>query len=177
MTCWACQHPKCSGDGCEARQPVARVGKYTCEKCLYPPCNICKTTPRPQGGGSKYKCHIMPEWVCPGCKTSCRKCGGVSKCTCEKCLYPPCHICKTTPRPCRTSMYKCHIMPEWVCHGCKTNCAKCGRACLEKKTEGRTREEGIGLCDACLLPPCPTCGKARPKDMRRYWASVLQLWT
>ena len=133
MTCWACQHPKCSGDGCEARQPFARVGNYTCEKCLYPPCHICKTTPRPCRT-SMYKCNIMPEWVCPGCKTNCRK-------------------------------------------ESKTNCGKCGRAYPEKRPDGRKREEGIGLCDACLLPPCPTCGKARPKDMRRYWASVLPLWT
>jgi hypothetical protein len=125
-TCWACQHPKCSGDGCEARQPIARVGNYTCEKCLYPPCHICKTTARPRGGGSKYSSQNMPEWVCPGCKT---------------------------------------------------NCLKCGRACPEKEPNGRKRKGGIGLCDLCLFPPCPTCGKARPVKAYRYSTLVLPTWT
>ena len=125
MTCWACQHPKCTGDGCEARQTVARVGNYTCEKCLYPPCHICKTTPRPKGGGSTYKCHIMPAWVCPGCKTNCRK---------EH----------------------------------KTNCRKCGRACPEKKPEGRKREQGIGLCDACLFPHVRLAGIQDPKTNQEF---------
>ena len=72
--CWACQHPKCSGEGCEARQPMARIGNYTCEKCLYPPCHICKTTPRPKWKSNMNTCHNMPEWVCPGCKDVCEKC-------------------------------------------------------------------------------------------------------
>ena len=68
MTCWSCQHPKCSRDGCEERQTIARVGKYTCEKCMYPPCHVCENTPRPRGGGkTKYKVHSMPEWICSKC--------------------------------------------------------------------------------------------------------------
>ena len=48
--CWACQHPVCSSNGCEERKPIARVGIYTCEKCLYPPCPICGTSGCPKVG-------------------------------------------------------------------------------------------------------------------------------
>jgi len=64
-TCLTCQHPKCTGDGCEARQPMARVGTYTCEQCLYPPCHKCMTTPRPRS--TKYRVTHLPQWVCSTC--------------------------------------------------------------------------------------------------------------
>ena len=56
----------CSGAGCDVRQPTARVGKFTCEKCLYPPCKECNTAPRPRS--TKYTVQKMLEWVCQACK-------------------------------------------------------------------------------------------------------------
>ncbi len=63
--CWDCQHPVCSGAGCEVRQPIPRVGYYTCPACSFPPCQVCKTTPRPQS--TKYTYRNMPAWTCKTC--------------------------------------------------------------------------------------------------------------
>ena len=123
--CWACQHPKCSGEGCEARQPEARIGSYTCEKCLYPPCHICKTTPRPKMKSNWNTCHNVPKWVCLGCKEVCKKC--------------------TQPLP--------------------------------RQEASNKRKYGADLCDACLYPPCPSCGKSRPHKKEEYSALVLPIWT
>ena len=123
--CWACQHPVCDGAACEVRQPIARVGKYTCPACLYPPCHLCKTTPRPQS--TKYTSRNMPAWTCRSCAGICEKCGerlwGDFKKSkrdtslCQKCLYPPCAC--GAPRPCKNSRYYVHEVPAWTCPSCK----------------------------------------------------------
>ena len=193
-TCWACQHPECSGDGCKTRRPIPRVGKYTCEKCMYPPCHICKTTPRPgssgeRAGGSKYTVDNMPEWVCPGCKNLCQKCGGevpkrdkggrnrdYEAGLCDVCLYPPCPSCAKA-RPCKEKKYSASVRPIWTCDACiGTACIQCGEAAPIPK-DAKKKSYGENLCDKCLYPPCPTCGKARPLRQKKYSASALPIRT
>ena len=198
--CWKCQHPVCSGDGCEMRRPTPRVGKYTCEKCLYPPCHICKTTPRPgssgeRAGGSKYTVDKQPQWICSRCKKIpvdnmplCQKCGGEvlkkEKATnkrdfgvglCDTCLYPPCPSCRKA-RPHKSEPYSVTVRPIWTCDACiGTACIQCGEAAPITK-DAKKKSYGNGLCDKCLYPPCP-CGKARPLKQKKYSVSMLPLWT
>jgi len=126
--CWACQHPKCTGNGCEALQPTARVGTYTCEQCLFPPCQKCMTTPRPRS--TKYRITHMPQWICSICCRNCQNCGAKGsekngsatnkhlKTLCKTCCFPPCHKCTTTPRP-QFNNYAVTHMPQWVCGACR----------------------------------------------------------
>ncbi len=134
-SCWDCQHPVCSGAGCEVRQPIARVGDYTCPACLFPPCQVCKTTPRPQS--TKYTCRNMPAWTCQTCAAKgaakCTSCGAsvseylgsrggssseLDQSLCPACLlYPPCQVCKRAPRP-QSTKYTYRNMPTWTCKTC-----------------------------------------------------------
>ena len=203
MICWACQHPVCSGDGCKTRRPIPIPGKYICEKCMYPPCHICKTTLRPgtqyarhgrnsgsRNSGGKYTVDNMPERVCSGCQNLCQKCGGgvpkrdkggrnrdYEAGLCDTCLYPPCPSCGKA-RPSKESKYSVTVRPIWTCDACVgTACQECGLDIPKKKKATKERDFGVGLCDVCLYPPCPTCGKARPGREKKYSASVLPIWT
>ena len=125
--CWACQHPLCNGPGCDARQPIARVGVYMCDRCQFPPCHVCKKTPRPRT--TKYAVRYRATWTCEECET-CDTCGGplhddIKKRTknsgliarCDKCLYPPCEC--GAPRPRRDKKYSTQALPTWRCSACR----------------------------------------------------------
>ena len=127
--CWACQHPLCKGPGCNARQPIARVGEYMCDRCQFPACHVCKKIARPRS--RQYEARNMPTWTCKDCH-KCDTCGaplnnysnrsgrireaGLSQTTCQKCLYPPCQC--GAPRPNKSLRYSFLQLPTWRCSAC-----------------------------------------------------------
>ena len=72
--CFECHFPECAIAGCTKRPSVAvghnhveADGKWYCHSHRYPPCSVCRITPRPLSaisGKIKFK-----AWVCGGCKT------------------------------------------------------------------------------------------------------------
>ena len=74
--CYECQYPRCTlcaGEGIETR-PQAPVshnhveadGKWYCHAHKYPPCRVCRTTPRSEGAArARVK---FEEWVGAVCK-------------------------------------------------------------------------------------------------------------
>ena len=73
--CFECHYPRCAIDGCQERPRVAvshnhveKDGKWYCHSHRYPPCSVCRKTPRPASaisGKIKFK-----DWICDGCQAS-----------------------------------------------------------------------------------------------------------
>ena len=71
--CMDCQFPKCAQCDAQPEKPVSpnhldAKGKWYCRTHRYPPCSVCRITPRPPGwfdANLKFK-----QWVCATCQTN-----------------------------------------------------------------------------------------------------------
>ena len=148
---------------------VEKDGSWYCLLHRYPPCCVCRTTPRPESAmQSKMK---FKDWTCESCRNA-QKAG------------------HTTPQP--TSHSGAHILPLDAAatpdvsstpaestakrHGWHT-CQECGKEVRTKDFRQKTTGHRISeRCKACEFPTCAVCGKhwesktpRRPdKDLLKY---------
>ena len=162
-TCLVCQHPKCTGDGCEARQPVARVGTYTCEQCLYSPCHTCMTTPRSRS--TKYRVTYMPQWVCSACASPGQPGASEKHVKCE-------HCSQTLPLDAYSTVMRRDPHRKWTCLACQH--PKCtGDGCEARQPMARV---GTYTCEQCLFPPCHKCMTTPRPRSTKYRVTHLPQW-
>ena len=152
--CMDCQFPTCAQCDLKPDKPVSpnhldTNGKWHCHKHRYPPCNVCRITPRPEKflhRKSKYK-----EWVCSTCQDQ----TGAPK-------MKPRRQSSTVEQTPNTSTAQQQPVSANAPVQTQQDRGTCINPLCNNKHGGDARRDGI--CDTCSFPACNNCGRRRKKD-------------
>ena len=128
---------------------VEKDGSWYCLLHRYPPCSVCRITPRPESAmHSKMK---FKDWTCEACRHTQK----AEQTTPQPFITVNDSVeCSFGPRPSNTTaMMKRGWHPCTECH-------------LERQTKDFRQRENYnipktGRCRDCEFPPCAACGKQR----------------
>ena len=152
--CMDCQDPTCAQCDRKPEKPVSpnhldSKGKWHCNKHRYPPCSVCRITPRPEKlltQTSRYK-----EWVCNTCQDKTN--------TAEKI---PRKLSSTVEQTPKLSASQQQSASASVPVGTQQDRSMCINPLCENKHGGDARRDGI--CESCNFPNCANCGRKRGKE-------------